>query len=1131
MMTTTAPDPASDHKIRNRSFSWRTRLDGSFFLYEYSTMDPKLFEPQLGKLIGEGSMAYVYQLAGDDDRVVKLSRSESFNETLLKEARLSSELQHQAFLPIDDFGVNDEGLAWVILPRLSGRNLKQMSLEPKRTLELMSLVADSLDVLHQSGWLHGDVKPTNLLEGNEETPVFLADLGLASRQGEPQQGGSPAYISPSRIAGEAPSSGDDHFAFAVSLYELLSGKLPFVDAEGEGLLISISRHDVHPLSTFCPAFPPELDELFSKAFAMEGFNEGLLHWVDLLRNAFGLQPALASLFYIAPELSDDDLLSTSRSFLSQPFEGDTRLGRVVLLKKGGRREAELLSTQLGISNPDLWPSTNSENARQWIAFMESQRPGDCLPHSAILSSLGLDAEATAYLTHRSDTLVLEPSQWRLEDLPAYLERGLHSRSNKIIAFGADELRFIREACRGDLDQAEEALNFLLEHGLLKTESGHARFVAPFRDWESKWRDKTHREGLSNTATRLLDILASLGAPLSEDECREVMGLGSKSISWVISELEQAGCIDMSVDEDLIQVRGRPNSEFIDYTLDQSMFPVLWKRCGQRLESKLLLLAQAVRQNVSQWLSKLPSKIVLELADTVSLSVLSDFCHRISGMSLPGSLGILPCVERFRANDLPEALKIFWLHESELDLPESAELSRRLVNDLIDHKSTEEGLECQDRWKRARGKEIEGSEFEVRVAAREAMSHGRMGSMDSALELLKHYKKQFAGRDGFYYLDWAEGLIHRDRRDRLATANAIQSALARMPEEAEIRDRFSLHIQLAGSFTLLGDLKQALVHLDHAEALMERSKSLDLGMHVSLSRGLYEKTKGNLDESIRLYSLAIRQAKENGSWQVPMVIQTNLVYALLRRSDFSRLMPLFREISRQVEVTDQISNATAGRLALGRICTVMGRFEEALKHLDECLVLAEETGSGSGVVKALLRRVYLFRLREKYEAANADLERLARDYLGDMSIDDRMDMRLESLLCEEHFPEDLEEEELAAILFSSKETDNEILHAEALLARMILRRRRGDLPGAQSASEEALAFVKKLDAPSLLWPIYVELGEVNVLLGKQSAARRSFGQALEIIEGLSRRISNGEDRDCFLSRPDRAEVLERYQTSG
>lgn len=1125
----TAPDLASDHKTRNRSFSWRARLDGSFFLYEYCCMDSTLFVPQLGNLIGEGSMARVYGLKDADDRVVKLSRDASFNETLLREAKIASELRHQTLLPIDDFGVDDEGLAWIILPRLSGRNIKQMALEPEEIVESMSLVADCLDVLHHSAWLHGDVKPANLLEGNEDSPVFLVDLGLASRLGDSGQSGSPAYLSPSRIAGEPILPSDDHFAFAVSLFELLSGHLPFVKTEGEGLLHSILKQEVHPLSTLRPALPQELDEIFSRAFSMKGFDRGILSWMDPIRRAFGLMPAAASLFYGSPEVSDGQLLTTIRDFFSQPFEGDTQLGKVVLLQRGGLREAEVLREQLGVSSPALMHTSILENPRRWIESMESLRSANESPHSAIVSSLELGAEVEAYLLHRSDTLLLETSQWRLDDLPSFLEKGLFTCSSESVALGNEELRFLQGSCHGDLAQAEEALIFLIDLGLLKAESGYARFLAPFADWEFKWQGRIRREGLSKAASRLLEILSSLGAPLREHECRDIMSMGENSIAWIVGELREAGCLDSEVEEGLIQVRSHRVEGDPDFTLKSELFPKLWDRCGKQMESKLLLLAQALKQEASLWLSSLPAKEILKLADDVSLSSLARFCLRISRLSLPGSLGILPCVERLRSRDLPESLKIFWLHEAQLELTESAELSRRLVNDLIDLKNTDEGLECQERWKQVRGKEIAGTEFEVRVAAREAMSHGRMGSMDSALELLERYKTQFAGRDGFYYLDWAEGLIHRDRRDRVATAKATLRALEGMPGDAELRDRFSLHIQLSGTFTLLGDHDQALIHLDHAEALMRQSKNLALGVHVTIARGLYEKSRGNLAESTRLYFLAIHQAKAEGSWQVPMVIQTNLVYALLRSSDFSRLMPLFREISRQVEVTDQISNASSGRMALAWVYIAIGRYEEGLKHLNEYLALADETGSRSAMVRALLRRAYLFRIWNMHEAAKADLDRLAKDFKKDMSVGDFLDMRSETLLCGEANLEELEEEELAAIIFATKKVGKEILHGEALLARVILRRRRGDLRGAQSACEEALDHVTKLDVPSLLWPIYSECGEIAMQLGDRSVAHASFGKAMETIEGLSRRFSSQEDSDRFLSRPDRVHVLKRYRS--
>jgi serine/threonine-protein kinase len=191
--------------------------------------------------LGSGGMATVF--LAEDERLgrrvaVKRLHTDAPKASLRRfrnEARLGAALNHPSFVAVYDTAVTDEG-ALIVMEWVDGTSLAELSggrrMRPQRALPILRAVADALDHAHSQGVVHRDVKPGNILVGDEDV-VKLADLGIARAVGATQitsEGsvvGTLPYMSPERLAG--PGSGgpeSDVYALAAVAYELLSGRPP-----------------------------------------------------------------------------------------------------------------------------------------------------------------------------------------------------------------------------------------------------------------------------------------------------------------------------------------------------------------------------------------------------------------------------------------------------------------------------------------------------------------------------------------------------------------------------------------------------------------------------------------------------------------------------------------------------------------------------------------------------------------------------------------------------------------------------------------------------------------------------------------------------------------------------------------
>ncbi|WP_218001514.1 serine/threonine-protein kinase [Nocardia niigatensis] len=216
---------------------------------------------ELRRLLGVGGMGEVYE-AYDTvrDRVVAvklldvdLARQPTYVERFRRESRTAAKLQEPHVIPVHDWGEVD-GVLFIDMRLVRGRDLKaylhdEGPMQPERAVTVVEQIAAALDAAHESGLVHRDVKPANILLTGE-TFAYLVDFGIAHTESDVQLTqtgnaiGSFAYMAPERFEHNASvSPGADIYALACVLYECLTGGPPF---RVEGNLATIRAHMLTP---------------------------------------------------------------------------------------------------------------------------------------------------------------------------------------------------------------------------------------------------------------------------------------------------------------------------------------------------------------------------------------------------------------------------------------------------------------------------------------------------------------------------------------------------------------------------------------------------------------------------------------------------------------------------------------------------------------------------------------------------------------------------------------------------------------------------------------------------------------------------------------------------------------------
>jgi serine/threonine-protein kinase len=244
--------------------------------------------------IGRGGSSVVYEAEHQDlGRKVALkvldrepSASEELSARFRREARALSRLSHEGLLAVHDFGKADDGRLFAASELLEGETLeaflaREKGLDWREALGLVGKALDGLAVAHEAGVIHRDLKPANLfmVDGGG---LKILDFGLAkSRDDLNLKGtfateragftlfGTPEYMAPEQAASGQVDARADLYALGCVLYEMLTGRLPFVGEGSVAILdAKIKGSPEHPRER-APArgIPAHVDELVMRALA------------------------------------------------------------------------------------------------------------------------------------------------------------------------------------------------------------------------------------------------------------------------------------------------------------------------------------------------------------------------------------------------------------------------------------------------------------------------------------------------------------------------------------------------------------------------------------------------------------------------------------------------------------------------------------------------------------------------------------------------------------------------------------------------------------------------------------------------------------------------------------------------
>lgn len=233
------------------------------------------------ELIGSGGMANVYKaLCHRLNRydAVKIMRDETAANTELRrrfraESQAVAMLSHPNIVSVYDVSHNDD-VEYIVMELIDGITLKQYLqkksvLDPAEVLDFTIQTAKALEHAHSKGIIHRDIKPQNIML-LKDGMIKVADFGIASLENTVEENngetvGSVHYIAPEQARGEAPDARSDIYSLGIVMYEMLTGKLPYVGNSDVEVAVKHMNTDPVTPRDIVPSIPEELERICLKA--------------------------------------------------------------------------------------------------------------------------------------------------------------------------------------------------------------------------------------------------------------------------------------------------------------------------------------------------------------------------------------------------------------------------------------------------------------------------------------------------------------------------------------------------------------------------------------------------------------------------------------------------------------------------------------------------------------------------------------------------------------------------------------------------------------------------------------------------------------------------------------------------
>ncbi len=247
---------------------------------------------ELDGIVGRGGMAEVYRARDIRlDRIVAvktlredLARDQTFQARFRREAQSAASLNHPSIVAVYDTGEDNTGgthVPYIVMEYVDGRTLRELLREdrrllPERALEITDGVLRALDYSHRNGIVHRDIKPGNVML-TRDGKIKVMDFGIARAVSDAQATmtqtaqviGTAQYLSPEQARGERVDARSDLYSTGCLLYELLTGRPPFLGDSPVAIAYQHVRENPVPPSRVDPEVPQWADAIVLRAMAKD----------------------------------------------------------------------------------------------------------------------------------------------------------------------------------------------------------------------------------------------------------------------------------------------------------------------------------------------------------------------------------------------------------------------------------------------------------------------------------------------------------------------------------------------------------------------------------------------------------------------------------------------------------------------------------------------------------------------------------------------------------------------------------------------------------------------------------------------------------------------------------------------
>jgi len=243
----------------------------------------KLDQYELTELLARSGMASIFKAKDTESGAavalkiphVQFESDVVFSQRFRREEEIGQKIDHPNVVRV--LRPLQKSRMYMAMEFVEGRSLRAVlgdgrPLPPEQALDLARQVTEALAHLHGHGVVHRDIKPENILV-TSDGQIKIFDFGIALDEsarrltwfGLSNPVGTPDYMAPEQIGGRRGDARTDVYAIGMLLYEMLTGKLPFVAANPHALMRLKANEEPRPPSYYVPGFDPHLEAIILKA--------------------------------------------------------------------------------------------------------------------------------------------------------------------------------------------------------------------------------------------------------------------------------------------------------------------------------------------------------------------------------------------------------------------------------------------------------------------------------------------------------------------------------------------------------------------------------------------------------------------------------------------------------------------------------------------------------------------------------------------------------------------------------------------------------------------------------------------------------------------------------------------------